>query len=515
MAEATNRALPPSDAEYLCVGRFAQEYDGISSLQLDNYTVERVNLFAVPEYERFLEMDKRLDRIIAALPAIKRIFSNPITRLKDVEAVLPVDAVRVIDHSTMRHVAVHTEFWGNVTEETMIPRKLLTTVNEEEYKIYENVAFAQLISKILGYVKENIYLCKNVIYSSRPMNFDLLERKNHLMYFLALGKLHVGYAHTQDSYHPIHSACLEKLVYIDKILRARLHASVYSICKKDKNKLTLKRTNIFRSQKDYKQVYNLLKLFADDEKKREESQNGASTTPEMYADYCTLLSLFSAKHFNFNFNEKESLHFRTLDTTCSFKGWQLHIERLRESGAEALRFTASKDKSYSACLIFPSGELGEDALLRLFAEKHPSDELIAVRHDVRGLPNSVYLNIFDIDSFRRLQQIFLRCMVYADGAHDTCPFCGASLTEFDGRYECERCKTVIERRHCDESDEDYYSTALKDYRLTAAKTAAQDESIKKDAFLRERAEESRLFYRNITPITKNGNPICPKCGKSH
>ncbi len=509
-----NIALPsrPYGDEYLKIGQFAKEYDGISYLQLDSYTVERVNLFAVPDHERFLKMEARLDRIIAALPSLKRIFSNPITRLKDVKAVLPVDSVRVIDHSTMRHASVHTEFWGNITEDSLVPRKLLTVVNEEEYKIYENVAFAQLVSAILGYAKANIRLCKNVIYSSRPMNFDLLERRNHLMYFLALGKLHVGYANTQDGYHYIHSRCLEKLLYIDRVLHSKLNSPVYRICKKDKTKLILKRTNIFRSQKDYKQVYSLLKLFGEDEE-RTDIEVGERGELGAYADYCTLLSLFSARHFNFGFDEKEGLHFCSLDTTCRFKDWSLRIERFSESELEGLRFTVTKNTSYSVCLLFSeSGEVNAKAL-EAFSKKYSADEFLTVRNDVRGIKGSIYLNIFDIDSFRRIQQLLLRCMIYSDSEHVICPFCGSPITESANGHECERCKTVIHRDICPEHEKAYFTVSLKDYRpnLSREKLAKAAE----DAFLSERAEEAMLFYRNITALTKAGEPICPHCGKVH
>ncbi len=500
-----------TEDEYLSIARFAEEYDGISYLQLDSYTVEKVNLFAIPDHERFLRMEQRLDRIIAALPSLKRIFSNPITRLKDVEAVLPVDAVRVIDHSTMRHVSVHTELWGNITEDSLIPRKLLTVVNDEEYKIYENVAFAQLITLILDYVKTNIRLCKNVIYSSRPMNFDLLERRNHLMYFLALGKLHIGYANTQDGYHYIHSRCLEKLMYIERSLRSKLNSHVYRICKKDKSKLVLKRTNIFRSQKDYKQVYVLLKLFADDEAcaksgAGEHSQLGA------YVDYCTMLSLFSARHFNFSFDEQDELHFARLDTVCRFKAWTLRIERLTDGTLEGLRFTVSRDRTYSECILFSeSGEVSAKEF-EAFSRKYTADAFWSARRDVRGVKGSIYLNIFDIDSFRRIQQLLLRCMIYADSERKTCPFCGSPLSRTAGGYECERCKTVITSSVCPEREREYFTTALKDYRRTRSDAGVRRDL---DAFLRERAEEAMLYYRNITALTKEGEAVCPHCGKVH
>ncbi len=241
------------EREYLSIERFTEEYDTLTYLQLDNYTTQRVNLFALPENESFYRLEYTLDKIIAALPAFKRILSKPITRLKDVTNVLPVEAVRVMNNATMVHISQHTELWGNVTKEGLKPRKLMTLAHEEEYKIYENVLFVRLIDTLLAFVRKNVRQLKDILYSCQPLHFNLLERTNHLMYFLAIGKLHVGYAHAQDEYRQVHQRCLEKLLFIDKTLRARLHVPVYRVCRKDTSRLTLKKTNVFRLQKDYRQ----------------------------------------------------------------------------------------------------------------------------------------------------------------------------------------------------------------------------------------------------------------------
>ena len=226
-------ATPQSlEEEYRSIGRFAAEYNQINYLQLDSYTTQKVNLFALPEQERFRAMEFLLDKIISSLPALKRIFAKPITRLKDVTNVLPVEAVHVINNQTMVHISRHTELWGNVSKEGLKPRKLMTLAHEEDYKIYENLVFTRLIDHILSFAKKSVRLLKDIMYSCQPMRFNLLERTNHLMYFLAIGKLHVGYAHTQDKYHNAHQRCLEKLLFIEKALRPKLNAPVYKFCKK-------------------------------------------------------------------------------------------------------------------------------------------------------------------------------------------------------------------------------------------------------------------------------------------
>ncbi len=502
---ATAYSVPRAmEQEYLSIARFAKEYDKITYLQLDSYTTQKVNLFALPENERFFQMEKLLDKIIAALPAIKRILSKPITRLKDVTNILPIEAVRVINNATMGHISAHTELWGNVTKEGLKPRKLMTLSHEEEYKIYENIALARLVDILLSFVRKNVRMLKDIMYSCQPMRVNLLERTNHLMYFLAIGKLHVGYAHAQDEYHQTHLRCLEKLLFIDKTLRAKLRAPVYRICRKDTFKITLKKTNIFRLQKDYRQVYALLKAFAQKEEQIQ-AQAALEGIPESaYGEYCTLLSLFAVGHFNFEFDEREKFQFAKLDTRATFAGWTLRIERLKKGRVEGLRFSVTKERTYSASLLFYRAQEDVEAL-QAFREKYPADEYLFAEPVSYGERDRVYLNLFDIDSFRRIQQILLRCMVYADEGRETCPFCGMPLTRGEEGYECSLCKTLIREKTCAESGEKYFTTELKDYKLPA-RTGGERLFIDRD-------EEAALFFRNITPLV-NGRPIlCPRCGK--
>ena len=505
---------PPQslEEEYLSISRFAEEYNQINYLQLDSYTTQKVNLFALPEQERFRAMEFLLDKIISSLPALKRIFAKPITRLKDVTNVLPVEAVHVINNQTMVHISRHTELWGNISKEGLKPRKLMTLTHEEDYKIYENVVFTRLIDHILSFVKKSIRLLKDIMYSCQPMRFNLLERTNHLMYFLAIGKLHVGYAHAQDKYHQAHQRCLEKLLFIEKTLHSKLHSPVYKFCKKDHSRLTLKKTNVFRLQKDYKQVYALVKMFGETDETLSVKRAEAILPEDGYADYCTLLSLFALGHFNFEFDEKQKLNFAHLDAKCNFRGWQVRVERLSLDDVSGLKFTVNKETSYSVCLIFYQNEKISPEKLHAFQESYPANEYLFAEPSDYGAKDKVYLNLFDIDSFRRIQQFVLRGMVYADEKREVCPFCGAPLTQGEHGHECAMCKTLICTRVCEETGKPYFTTELKDYKPPVRRKA---DDMEKPIFFSDKEAEAALFFRNITPISATRKPRCPHCGKLH
>ncbi len=499
------------DEEYRLIQQFTAEHNFIHYFQLDHYTTQKVNLFALPEQERFYTMEFILDKIIAGLPALKKIFSKPITRLKDVTNLLPIEAVRVINNATIVHVSSHTELWGNVSEEGLKPRKLMSLTHEEEYKIYENIAFVRLIDSILSFVKKNTRMLKDIMYSCQPLRVNLLERTNHLMHFLAVGKLHVGYAHVQDKYHQVHQRCLEKLLFIDKTLRAKLHTPVYRICKKDHSKLTLKKTNVFRLQKEYRQVYSLLKLFAEREEQIREQRTAESMPERGYADYCTLLSLFAIGHFNFTFHEEEKLDLSSLKTECQYKKWILFVEKVSKDGVGGLRFQMKKEKTYTVCLLFYRNEKITVKERQAFEEAFPADEYLTAEPIAYGEKATVYLNLFDIDSFRRIQQFLLRAMVYADEARDVCPFCGTALQKNEHGYECALCKTLIKQQICKETQKSYFTTELKDYKIPLRLRVEEESPL---LFL-DKETEAALFYRNITPLSTGRKLRCPHCGKVH
>ncbi len=510
MAEAT--FVPHSmDEEYLAIHRFCEEHDALSYLELDHCTTSAVNLFALPEHEYFFEMERLADKIIAALPALKRILSKPITRLRETSTVLPIEAVRVINNATMRHISVHTEHWGNITKGGLKPRKLMTLANEEEYKIYENIALVRLVNMILSMVHKNIRLLQNIIYSCQPMNMNVLERTNHLMYFLAVGKLHVGYALAQDQYHDMHSRCLDKLMFISSALHPKLAAPVYRICKKDRSKLTLKKTNVFRLQKDYQQVYLLLKIFLS---KDPNALNTDGWTPEHpeegYDDYCTLLSLFALGHFHFSFDEKACISLTHTDAICCFKGWSVRLRRFSEAGMRGLVFDVEKNAHHSICLFFPDAEGWNETKVEAARARIAADEYLFADTGFMKGTEYVYLNLFDINSFRRIQQLVLRGMIYADTARDDCPFCGAPLAEVEGAYECERCKTWIRSRHCPTAEKNYFVNEMKGYRVPCRKENEHERTP-----FAERDSEAVFFYRNITALSKTNRPLCPYCGKVH
>ncbi len=497
--------------EYSALLAFAQTNNRLSYADFDNLTLTSVNLFVTPKDDHFREIERTLDKVIQALPALKRIFSKPITRLTEIYNILPVESVRVINNQSMSHISRHSELWGDITDKQLKPKKLMTLDRQEDYAIYENIAFARLINTILAFVKRNIRLLKDIMYANRDFRFNLLERTNHLNYFLAIGKLHLGYARAQEEYHLAYERCLEKLLFIDNALRSKLNSAVYRHCKKDKSKIILKKTNIFRLHKDYRQVYILLKWFSTEQEEIADEPYAGQASREGYAAYCNMLAVFAAGHFNFDFSVRKRLNFLNLGAEAAYKDWKLKLEEIRCDGIRGLLFSFYKDREYRICLLFCHA--GEHAANKVkhFKEKCPAEEYFFADPWEYGAKDFMYLSLFDVDSFRRMQQLILRGMVYSDEKREICPFCGKALTGDETGHRCASCRTKITEKRCAETGETYIETSIFGYQPKRN----TEEPHRRDKFLVDKYSEAQLFFRNITKIDFSGENLCPKCGKLH
>ncbi len=509
-------ALERPDDDYAPLLQFAKECNCISYERFDSSTIHRVNLFALRENFDFDGLEEALDRILRTLSPIKRIFARPIIRLRDTSAILPVESVRIVNNQTIVHASVHSELWDNISEDGLRPRKLLTVQNEDHYSIYENLVFVRAVRIILQFVSRNMRLLTNMLYANRDMRFNLLERVNHLEYFLAIGKLHIGYVRDYDKYRTAADRCLDKLLFIDRVIRARLNSPVYQQCKKYKGTLVLKKTNVFRMHKDYHRIYLLMKWFS--EAKIGETEEDSFDSPgsgEGYGLYCSMLALFAVGHFNFTFNEVETIDFYRLRQSASFSAWKLTLETVFCGGVSALRITLAKDRTYRILLLPSTDPAYGRQVLEQFYGSVAADEYLTVS-PVEEAGDHVCLSLYDIESFRRLQQILLKGMLGADAKRDVCPFCGRPLTDASGDlgvvHECGACRTQISQLICPETDRPYTVTGIKNYVPVRESKGA---SVRKDSLLYGKYVEAQLHFRNITPISDTGEPICPHCRKVH
>jgi hypothetical protein len=187
------------------------------------------------------------------------------------------------------------------------------------------------------------------------------------------------------------------------------------------------------------------------------------------------------------------------------------VKEIRRNGIDAITFTTEKDKRYVTCVIFGTAEAIKTSELETFKLSCPANEYLFCSPDIYG-NDSLYLSILDVDSFRRVQQIMLRGMIYADEKQISCPFCGNMTEKSDDGYVCRACHADVAKMVCPNTKREYFISSI-------LKGTAGYEQDKRRAdrrkFLHDRYDESQLHYRNITPIDEHGEHICPCCGKQH
>lgn len=498
--------------EYSNVLNYSKENNNISFKQFDEDLLNKIYLFDVPNDEFFSQIDIQLNKIIKVLPSIKKILSKPIVYLKDKQEIVPVEAVKVINNQTLAHVAIHTELWNDITKEGIKPRKLMTIEKIENYVIYENIVVTRVINSILDFIKKTILLMKDILYGCQDIHFNMLDRTHHKQYFLAIGKLHMEYASAHERHYSLYFSCIEKLMYIEKTLTSKLKAPLYQLCNKNKSKIKLKKTNVFRSHKDYKNIYEIAKLFETNLESKNDNNIELDIKTEQYSNFVNLLLIFAIGHFNFKFKENEKFDFFNLNNDCSYNNWNLNIKNISENNIYGIKLTFNKDKQYSICIIYNNVSDVSDNDIQVFKEKNKANEYLFTSYEKYGKKDILYLSIYDVDSFRRLQQLLLKGMVYSDTTHDICPFCGSKLVDKEGIYECNICRGQIYEKTCPKTNNKYYVTTIKKYTSYANTNTNQKEKRK---FLHDRYSDARLHFRNITPLSIDGTLLCSECGLKH
>lgn len=502
---------------YEVIAEFTEKYNNISYVEFDYHVVHNFTLFLVdPDFD-FEKLNEDINRIMKALPPIKRIFSKPVLHLAEKNEILPIETVTKISNDTINHIARHSEFWDDVTAEGIRPTKLLTRMYYDNYGIYENLVFCKAIDDILQFVRKNIRILKNFNYVNQSIEFDLLQRVNHLNYFLALGKLHTGYIRNYDKYYVVSKQCLKELELIYNAISSRLKKPVYSKNKARPKKI--KKTNILAMHRDYKHIYSIEKYFIKNKQEvsYEFDKENYQRLKENYISYITLLSIFSIGHFNFKCEDESLINYDEIDIDFTYKDWRLYLRHCYSKNLKLIEISVIKDKEYKIVLIpIILSELKEETIEKV-KKSCKADEYIACfpfEQDEYEL-DECCIDISNLESFRRLQQIVLRAMIYSDVKREECPFCNYKLKNVSKNdlaiYECDGCRTLIYDSVCDNTGKRYSYTDINGYE----KEELDSSSYLHEKWMYYRKKEAILHFRNITMLDNEFNSICPKCKKVH
>lgn len=495
--------------QYQILEPFMKKYKRLSYIEFDYSVVHDLTLFTIEPDFSFDILENQIDTILKTLPAIKQIFAKPFIHLKDQNIILPVEAVRVINNSTIQHISSHSELWTDIKENEIQPAKLLTRTYEDNYGIYENLVFCNVIDEVLNFTRTNLRILKELIYTNQTIEINLLERVNHLNYFLALGKLHTGYSRNFETYYGVASKCLTKLEYILNTILPRLKRPVYKKNKHRSKQLKLHKTNILAMHRDYHQIYKLSKYFTKEHigVQKELKPIDIKALEQDYYYFCLILFVFSIGHFNFVCDEEKVINFSRFTMNFEFKEWKLKIKSVKYMNRYVLSILVEKDKSYHLVCI-PSIHKEED-VTDLKSTILADEYVICSPYEDYGIE----ISMMSIDSFRRIQQFVLRAMLYTDIKKEDCPFCSHKLVLNEENslpnqpvYECPTCRTVLEYGFCPTYKKTYQYTRISG--LTKSRISGED-------WLVKRKKEAQMYYRNITNLTEDMEIVCPYCNKVH
>lgn len=491
---------------------FIHENPEMTYIEFDHYIVQDMTLFSIDPNFDFSSLIETIHVLKKAMPSIKRIFNKPIIILKDTEDILPVENTRIINQKTFLHLANHSHHVSNINALGRVkPRKLLTRLYDDDYSIYENIIFCHMVDDVLTLLRKNRRTLENLIYVSESMKFNLLEKVNHMNYFLALGKLHTGYIREFKQYYRLAKELSIELSSMIKVIKPRLRKAIYQQNKKKTKYLALKKTNIFMKQKDYRQVFTTYKYLLNTKKVENTSDNMINQVvlSQNYLLYVQLLMLFSIGHFNFEVDPNILINLEALNVEFANGDWLVH---LKSTSSRALILTFKKELTYR---MLVTNKVYETHELKKVKSAHKLDEVVVVSPETKDYleRTDIFISLDDIDSFRRLQQIILRGMIYSDQKRNICPFCGELLHEEHHSYFiCHSCRLQIKEGYCEKNHQNYFYTDNQNSKVKRKFDFGYDYD---KEWYAEKQIESLMFFRNITKINGDGEIVCPHCQDVH
>src|SRR5690554_5102302 len=123
------------------------------------------------EYKKFDE--DWIVSIESFFPSLNQIIRNVKNTLKYEEEILPIEKTRRTNPESIRHLLRNTRYIRDVGEDgEVIPEKVLNTLSEIEYGIYENRFIMTLVDRLYNYLLQRIEIIRENIIGSKEMHFD-------------------------------------------------------------------------------------------------------------------------------------------------------------------------------------------------------------------------------------------------------------------------------------------------------------------------------------------------------
>lgn len=519
--------------QYGSIAEFLSKNKDMSYLQFDSKTCEDMVLFSFfPKFD-FARLDTVLECITRTMPFIMNIFVRPVIHLKSEEFIMPLYAVKKIDRNTVRHIMAHPEHWKSIDNGKIKPLRLLTKVYEDDYTIYENKVFCCTVDQVVSLLRKYKNIFTDIIYNKISFDLSVMDKSNHLYHYLALGKLYVGYAKSDEQFT---EKCEEYANKFDRIIgriTAHQNRPVYKKNRKSKLGRTVTKTNILAMHKDYRHIFTLKKTLDRSDYPADIDELEVSSAPlkKNYENFCNMLTVFSIGHFRFKTGEGpiyEDKEFK--GALFEFEKWSVELSPVKihclDMGATVLSVSSGVMKHVTLLIPFMSDPGKEcpgfiDCLLWDIACEYEADNYIFFIAE-KSLRIPTYfsdtaisygilpISINDINSFKRIQRLLLDAMIKVSANHDVCPFCGGTFELNGKKLYCKKCKTELGSCVCANCEKVFYYTTV-NYPALKEKIVSPDDYTADNYWKYCQDKDAQLNYRNITDLTSDGLPVCPHC----
>ena len=364
------------------------------------------------------------------------------------------------------------------------------------------------------------------------------------MYYLAVGKLHVGF-YKNDNSSEIEST-LQEITKIYRLISSYLGRDVYVKNIHAKPIIgEIRKTNILTMHKDYKHVYALYQAMNKKAVVTAEPGKAVSQTRSQryYEQFCQMLTLFAAAHFNFKPDTSDIVVKKAKPAAkLKFKRWTMSIDVKRKDnlGCNIIDLQIGYKKNLLRYAIIPTSyyvdkdknKECERIITQLLSTKSkipPYDKYIfldpfdydntacvndySIRFVTEKEEETYYsilpASISDVNSFRRIQRLIFEAMTRVSKARETCAHCGEKLSIINNqKLLCAKCKTTAYNIDCFKCKKKFAATYFDAPKAKFQKNIEVADYVKHmPKFFRQEIEHR---FRNITKI-RHSNFVCPHC----
>lgn len=132
----------------------------------DSFLAGQTELYQKEIKETKIFDEEWIETIESYFSSLNNIISNPLSGLKVIEEVTPIEKAKKINSRSIKHLAANTHLLKEVKEDgTVMPSQILTNYTDIDYELYENRFVMTLIDRLFIFVRTRYNIIKENVES--------------------------------------------------------------------------------------------------------------------------------------------------------------------------------------------------------------------------------------------------------------------------------------------------------------------------------------------------------------